>query len=110
MNDEDRQLQLITEREEQRQGRDSALDRLEGTRSDLIAVADRIARRLVRENGVVTSSDVFREMRASGFQLDGYDPRWMGAVFRTGKGWRKIGYTPDGSHSRPVAIWEEASL
>ena len=105
------QLQLIAEREAQRRERDAALDRIEATRAQLISIADKLARELVRKSGRVTSSDVFREMKALGYGplLASYDPRWMGAVFRKGKGWQRVGWVNDGSHSRPVAVWAEAA-
>lgn len=103
------QLDLLVERARQRQARDTALDRLETTRADLIKVADKLAREIARRTGQVTSVDVFREMRGLGYQLDGYDPRWMGAVFRAGKGWQRVGLRADGSHSRPVSVWRSVA-
>lgn len=89
--------------------RDEVLDRLAASRATLIEIASRIARRLCQEQGQVTSTDVFREMRDDYRELMAdVDPRWMGAVFRK-RGWRCLGYRQDGSHGRPVPIWTEAS-
>lgn len=93
----------ITEREKL----DLVIASLEATRESLIEVARGIADELVTKNGVVTSVEVFKEMRLRGYgvQLDAVDPRWMGAVFRTG-GWVRAGYRETGSHCRPVSVWK----
>lgn len=87
--------------------RDRVLDALQQTRADLIAAADTVARRLCAQNGQVTSTEVFDELRVQGHgpKLDQVDPRFMGAVFRKGNGWNRIGFEPIGSHGRPVAVW-----
>lgn len=104
------QLDLIEEHAKQSRARDVALDRLEQTRQSLICIAEGVARDICREHGQVTSSDVFRRMKTLGYepQLRAYDPRWMGAVFRASKGWRKVGQRNDGSHRRPVSVWAKA--
>jgi hypothetical protein len=87
--------------------RDEALDALEAVRAALVAEAHKIAVQLARQRGRVTSVEVWHAMIAYGYeeQLKGYDPRWLGCVFRAGKGWQRAGWEPTGSHKRPVAIW-----
>ena len=87
--------------------RDTALERLEKTRAELIAEGRRVADELAYANGSVTSVEVFAKMRDNGWgpDLDDVDPRWAGCLFR--KGWRRVGYEPAGSHGRPVARWEK---
>jgi hypothetical protein len=86
--------------------RDRALDLLEKHRGDLVAVARSVANRIAIRNGTVTSPEVLAEMRAIGLgdALDTVDRRFMGCVFRTG--WKRVGYSPEGSHKRPVAVWQ----
>ena len=88
--------------------RDEALDRLEGTRRELIEVASEMARNLCELRGSVTSTEVAITMRGIGWgsEMDAVDPRWLGAVFR--RGWKRIGYEATGSHGRPVARWTKA--
>ena len=85
--------------------RDDVLDALEEVRQGLVREAKKIAVQLARQRGRVTSVEVWQAMLAYGYeeQLKGYDPRWMGCVFRTG--WVRDGYESTGSHKRPVAIW-----
>jgi hypothetical protein len=89
--------------------RDEALDALEAARDALIIEARKVAHQLVRQRGRITSIEVFQALRAYGYdtQIDKYDPRWMGCVFRTDE-WERIGFEPTGSHKRPVAIWKLA--
>lgn len=90
--------------------RDAALDTLELSRAELIADAKVHAVRIATETGTVTSTQVLASMRASGHgdDLDRYDRRWMGAVFRRGTGWKRVGWSSTGSHCRPVAVWAVA--
>jgi len=90
--------------------RDDALDALEAARAALVAEAHKIAVTLARQRGRVTSVEVWHAMLAYGYeeQLKGYDPRWMGCIFRAGKGWERDGWESTGSHKRPVAIWKLA--
>lgn len=90
--------------------RDEALDALEAARAALVAEAHKIAVQLARQRGRVTSVEVWHAMIAYGYedQLKGYDPRWMGCIFRAGKGWERAGWESTGSHKRPVAIWRLA--
>ena len=92
------------------EARDTALDMLEQARSGLITAAKTQASIIYLTNGRVTSVEVTEAMRAAGHgaAMAGVDPRWMGAVFRSGTGWVRIGWEPTGSHSRPVAIWGRA--
>ena len=88
--------------------RDAALDRLETTRRNLIQIARNVADELCARHVQVTAPDVKRAMLDRGLIDDDerqLDPRWMGAVFRAGQGWERVGWTPEGSHCRPVAIW-----
>lgn len=90
----------------EKRGRDAALDALEDRRADLITTATDIAMAHAIKHGNVTSVDVFDELRKRNTDLGGVDPRWMGAVFREGKGWRRVGWAQLGSHGRAVAVWE----
>ena len=91
--------------------RDRVLDRFEWTRVSLVAHAREIARDICAEKGTVTSTEVMAMLRAVAKIDPGLareleaDPRWMGAVFR-GEGWTRVGWTPSGSHKRPVAVWK----
>lgn len=90
----------------ERRKRDAALDLLDKRRAELIARAHQIATYFCRENGTVTSPQVIAELKKEGAPgLDEVDPRFMGAVFRAGRGWRRIGYRAAGSHARPVSVW-----
>lgn len=85
--------------------RDQALDALAEHRAELIRRATAIAIELEKIHGSVTSVMVFGRMRELGIDVDdSVDPRWMGVVFR--RGWRRVGIRNDGSHKRPVAVWE----
>ncbi len=85
--------------------RDEALDLLERTRRGLIDWAKAIAIELFITQGRVTSVMVIEKMRERGIDVDRFDKRWMGCVFRRATGWERVGYEPTGSHCRPVAIW-----
>ena len=87
--------------------RDVALALLEQHRATAIRLGRRAAEFIYAERGRVTSVEVLAHLRAQGHgpMIDGLDARWMGAVFRSGSGWRRVGWEPTGSHCRPVAIW-----
>ena len=87
------------------QKRDAILDTLQETRTRLIKEARATARSLAAMKGRVTSVEVLSEMRVLGWgaEIDRVDPRFMGAVFRSG--WERIGWECTGSHGRTVAIW-----
>lgn len=92
--------------------RDVALDRIEWSRAKLVKHGRAVAVTLCARNGRVTSTEVMTEMMRQAKddaglaeELDGADPRWLGAVFRGGTGWRRIGWDHSGSHKRPVAVW-----
>ena len=89
-------------------GRDQVIADLHEKRAELIEVGRRIASEIARARGAVTSVDVFEAMRAQGYadKMLSVDPRWMGAVFRPRKGWKRVGWKPIGSNARPVAVWE----
>jgi hypothetical protein len=90
--------------------RDEVLDTLQRARADLIRFAEAVADSLFIKNGTVTSTEVLDYLRTEEspeikHALSSVDPRFLGAVFRKGKGWKRLGYAPTGSHARPVAIW-----
>jgi hypothetical protein len=91
----------------ERRKRDRALDLLEGSRGAIVEAAHSVALELCETTGRVTSPDVLAELKARGFDelLEGVDPRFMGAVFRAGRGWRRLGFENKGSHARPVSVW-----
>ncbi len=91
----------------ERAKRDRALDLFEVNRSDLLCAARQAALDLVILNGRVTAPEVFALLRARGYEepLKTVDPRFMGAVFRSGSGWHRVGWENKGSHRRPVSIW-----
>lgn len=96
---------------EEREKRDRALRLHEEKRDALVSLAYCIAVKLAKQHGTVTAPQVFAELAQDPRAVEmmaGKDPRWMGAVFRKGKGWRRVGWTEGGSHGRPVAIWERA--
>lgn len=90
---------------EEAAARDEALDLLEQTRGELIDAARQVALRIAKEQGVVSSTEVFSELETTALKakMDQVDPRWMGAVFR--KGWERVGFESTGSHRRPVSVW-----
>lgn len=91
--------------------KDRVLDELEKTRASLITIAETIANRIDQAKGCVTSTDVFQEMIARGYdaEIAQVDKRFMGAVFRPSKGWARVGYAPLGSHARPISIWRKVA-
>jgi hypothetical protein len=94
--------------------RKAELDRfIEGMRrtyrAGLVEVARGIARRMATENGSVTSTQVLDALRADpdwSLRVAEVDARFMGLVFRSEREWKRVGWSPDGSHSRPVSVWE----
>ena len=91
----------------QGQERDRYLDLFEIHRATPVALGRATAHFLAMKNGSTTSPQVIAEMRRLGYgrMLDENDRRFMGAVFRGGKVWEKLGYSDSGSHRRPVPIW-----
>jgi hypothetical protein len=87
--------------------RDAALDLLKKSRGSLIAAAKIQANTICRARGRVTSVEVAKAMKAAGYvgAMAKVDLRWMGAVFRGGSEWTRVGWEMTGSHSRPVTIW-----
>jgi len=104
-----RQLKLFKESVKiQRVKRDCALDHLEVTRLYLINLARDLAARLAKMKGTVTSSEVLFLLRSEVPEmLEKVDPRFMGAVFRSG--WIRVGFEHTGSHCRPVSRWRLAA-
>lgn len=101
------QIPLPFDPEKERVARDRALNLFERTRQELLAVARVIALEIFQVRGRVTAPEVFGLLKDRGFEeaLGQVDPRFMGAVFREGSGWRRIGWENKGSHRRPVSIW-----
>lgn len=91
----------------QAQERERNLDLFETHRANELAVARAVAHHLAIKTGRTTSPEVLTEMRRLGYGnlLEGKDLRFMGAVFRSGDVWKKLGYSDTGSHRRPVPIW-----
>jgi len=86
--------------------RDAALDLLKAARAELISAATKIAHLICATTGRVTSVEVLAEMEKDpryAQRLKEVDPRWIGAVFRSG--WTQVGQEAKGSHKRKVAIW-----
>ena len=104
-------LDFHTRMAREKKKRDEALDLLEERRAELIAVAKKTALDIALRTGTVTSTEVFERLRNEGWgaHLDAVDPRFMGAVFRKGGGWERVGYVQIGSHGRPVAQWRRHS-
>lgn len=91
--------------------RDRALDNFEASSASLVARGRAVAIEIARRCGVVTSPQVMRALQqeAAGDEwlagkLAAADPRWLGAVFRSG--WIRSGWSSTGSHKRPVPIWK----
>jgi len=87
--------------------RDRIIGELTQKRSHLVTVAKQVADQLAAV-GTVTSIQVRDRMREMGYgpAMDAVDPRWIGALFRVG--WYRVGYVPEGSHCRPVAVWSRS--
>lgn len=88
--------------------RNGILDTLASTRANLVKLATEVAKKLACANGTVTSVQVFAKLEEMNVDIRSMDKRWMGAVFRADRGWKRVGWDPSGSHSRPVAVWEIA--
>lgn len=84
-----------------------AIGRLETSTAELIEAAHEVAVELSEVNGSVTSPHVLRAMRQTKHAgaVAAADRRFMGAVFRR-PGWRRVGYSSEGSHCRPVSVWQ----
>jgi hypothetical protein len=91
--------------------RDQALDLFEVHRADLVEMARAVAIELAQTNGRVSGPEVTAELRKRGLgeALDSVDRRFMGAVFRAGKCWVRVGWESIGSHNQPVSVWKLAS-
>jgi hypothetical protein len=94
----------MTEKEK----RNKAMERLKLHRRILIHGAKIAADILAREERFVTSTDVLKRMKTVGYNFGQVDKRFMGVVFNEKAGWKRVGFTPKGSHHRPVSIWERA--
>jgi hypothetical protein len=97
--------------------RDLALDRIEWTRPRLVHRGRALALELCERYGRVTSVMVMEALKNQAAhdpglaaEIDGADPRWLGAVFRVGYGWVRVGWSRTGSHKRPVPIWGRKQL
>ncbi len=77
--------------EAEARARDAALDLLEYRRANLITAGRFWAMELAKTRIYVTAPMVREAMERAGYDLSGIDPRWMGAVFRAGSGWRRVG-------------------
>ena len=91
--------------------RDEGIDKVEVKYSDLVDAAKTVAMRIYTERGRVTSVEVVSDMEsdpryAKRMMETAQERRWLGAVFRKGTGWVRIGWESTGSHARPVAIWK----
>lgn len=71
---------------------------------DLLTQARRVAKRLARKNGYVTSTQVLSHLDVP----EDVDKRFMGQVFGKSRGWRRVGFEKTGSHGRPVTVWSPA--
>ena len=90
------------------QARDQALLRLHEAREHLIAAAKDVARRIAKDRNRVTSVEVLATMHEDPelhAEMARHDPRWVGCVFR-GPEWRTCGWEREGSHRRPVRVWQ----
>ena len=97
------------------QKRDEGIDQVSGKYLDLVAAGFPIALQICAEKGRVTSVEVGAAMEADSRYATRMawvapgktepERRWLGAIFRRGNGWKRIGFESTGSHARPVAIW-----
>jgi hypothetical protein len=100
-----RQLNLFEQTQDE--ARDAALNLLEDKRAELIACAMQIAQEIAQQLGTVTSPAVLVRLQAECPEaVAGVDRRFMGAVFRRSRGWTRVGWAAQGSHSRPVSVWK----
>jgi hypothetical protein len=91
--------------------RDEGIDRVSSKYDDLVEAAKVVAMRIYTERGRVTSVEIVTEMEsdpryAERMRSTAQERRWLGAVFRKGTGWVRVGWESKGSHARPVAIWQ----
>lgn len=87
--------------------KDAALNLLEEKRAELISCATQIAQEIARQQGTVTSPAVLARLQEEFPEaVAGVDRRFMGAVFRRNRGWTRVGWAAQGSHSRPVSVWK----
>jgi hypothetical protein len=91
---------------------DLAIEKLADAYKQLVARAQGIAREIAKADKQVSSPDVWKKLweaaehdDALKSQLSEADPRWMGVVFRH-RQWFRVGWKANGSHKRPVSIWE----
>jgi hypothetical protein len=91
---------------------DLAIDKLAGAYKELVVLAQGIARKIAKADKQVSSPDVWKHLWEMAEHDDGLktklteaDPRWMGVVFRH-RQWYRVGWKANGSHKRPVSIWE----
>ena len=93
---------------ESKEERDCILVAIRRARKELTDHAFRVAARISKEKGSVTSPEVLAELKADPEWRDlvaETDPRFMGVVFRRKGCWTRSGYVATGSHGRPVSIW-----
>lgn len=93
--------------------RDQTLDDLRARRRDLVVILNRRLEALAHarsgagQRPIVTADDVHVLLRDLP-EADGFDPRWIGAVWKAGP-WKKTGeYVPSlrvACHARPIAVW-----
>jgi hypothetical protein len=101
----------IGKRQRQRDAeRDIVLDRLSDLRSELIAIADKLALVVLQRDGSVTAPRLMLELRAAGYaeMVAAVDPRFIAAVLLPSRGWVSCGEAREGSRSRPVKQWRRA--
>lgn len=84
----------------------NGLARVAQGKADLILAAKTVAREIATANHTVTSTEVLATLRQRGYDVDSVDKRFMGVVFRDG--FVRYGWTPTGSHKRPVTVWKRA--
>lgn len=94
------------------QARDEAIEKVGASCSDLVRMANEIARKIAKKEGRVSSPQVWKVLWERAAHDDGLrreledsDPRWMGAVFHH-RQWHRLGWEAAGSHKRPVSIWQ----
>lgn len=75
-------------------------------KGQLIAIATKYLWQILRRKGTVTSVEVLARMRASGIDMSGHDPRWIGHAFRDA-GLKRVRFARIGSHGRPVSVWAQ---
>lgn len=94
----------MKDQEEEIARKEQALNTFEVTRKSLIQRGKEIANELYAKNGSVTSPQVVDRLEKENFPgINQVDRRFMGAVFR--KGWERVGFVAEGSHSQPISKW-----